>query len=162
MSDTDLGSNLIVDEAPAPPSPPPPPAALEPVYVMSVGERFTREQYHAAGWTDDQLIQTGKMAAVPAFSAADLQAPIGMPDASWVILEESDDIPPTGLFVGHNGTGYLIKTGVPVPVPNHVLQILDEAVQTRPVVDPETKRVVGHRDSQRYAYRRVAAPVAAE
>lgn len=33
----------------------------EPVYTMADDETFTREQYHAAGWTDDQLTSLGKM-----------------------------------------------------------------------------------------------------
>jgi hypothetical protein len=85
-------------------------------------------------------------------------APIGMPESSWIILDDNDDIPPTGLFVGHNGTGFLIATGVPVFVPNHVLGVLDDAVMAAPVLDPSTKKVAGWRERPRYSYRRVAAP----
>lgn len=86
----------------------------------------------------------------------------GMPKRVWIILEESDDIPPTGLFVSHNGNPYLIRTGEPVHVPEFLLGILDAAIQTVSITDPTTRRVVGHRDRMRYSYRRVAAPVSDE
>lgn len=48
--------------SPTPPAPvaqpmPPP----QPTYTMAQGETFTREQYHAAGWTDEQLVAAGKL-----------------------------------------------------------------------------------------------------
>lgn len=86
----------------------------------------------------------------------------GMPKRVWIILEENDDIPPTGLFVSHNGNPYLIRTGEPVEVPEFLLGILDAAITTVSITDPTTRRVVGHRDRMRYSYRRVAAPEKAE
>lgn len=70
-----------------------------------------------------------------------------------IILEENDDIPPTGLFVGLNGRGYLIRPGEPVEVPQGVIDILDHAVLSSPQVDPSTKQVVGYRERMRYPYR---------
>ncbi len=83
---------------------------------------------------------------------------VGMPKRVWIILEENDDIPPTGLFVSHNGNPFLIRTGEPVEVPEFLLGILDAAITTVAITDPTTRRVVGHRDRMRYSYRRVAAP----
>lgn len=160
MSEADtLGSNI---EAPAPPVAPPPPAESNaPTYIMSSGEQFSREQYLAAGWTDEQLMQAGKMTLLSQSvgRGIDLAAPLGMPESTWVILDDNDDIPPTGLFVGHNGTGFLIQTGVPVNVPNHVLQILDDAVMDAPIISPSDQKVMGYRPRPRYSYRRVSAPV---
>lgn len=81
---------------------------------------------------------------------------------TWIILEENSDIPPTGLPLGHNGNSYIIMPGEPVEVPNFLLEILDHAVQSGPVVQPQTGQVIGYRDRQRFPYRRIDAPEAVE
>lgn len=155
-----LGENLILpneDDGPTPPPPPQDPGAT--LYVMAAGEQFTREQYLKAGWTDAQLLQAGKMSILEhPTGGVELKAPIGMPEGRWVILDDNDDIPPTGLYVGHNGTGYLIQTGIPVFVPNHVLAILDDAIMDAPITNPADKKVMGYRPRPRYTYRGVSAP----
>lgn len=83
------------------------------------------------------------------------KAAVGMPSTIKIILEENDDIPPTGLFVGHNGRGYLIRAGEPVDVPVHVIGILDAAVMSTPTVDPTTQQVIGYRERMRYPYRKL-------
>jgi hypothetical protein len=72
-----------------------------------------------------------------------------------IVLEENDDIPPTGLFLGYNGTGYLLRPGEEVSVPPGVIEILDNAVMSSPQIDPQTRQVVGWRQRMRYPYRRV-------
>lgn len=86
----------------------------------------------------------------------------GMPDRTWIVLEDNDDIPPTGLPVSHNGNAYIIMPGEPVHVPNHILEILDHAVTSGPIVDRHSKRVVGYRDRLQFPYRKVAAPIVDE
>lgn len=75
-------------------------------------------------------------------------------DRVTIVLEESDDIPPTGLFVGLNGVGYLLRPGEPIAVPPGVIEVLDQAVMSMPQIDPQTQQVVGWRNRMRYPYRR--------
>ena len=70
-----------------------------------------------------------------------------------ILLEESDDIPPSGLFLGHNGRTYMLKPGVEVDIPVFLKEILDHAVITVPQMDHTTKQIIGWRSRQKYAYR---------
>jgi hypothetical protein len=74
-------------------------------------------------------------------------------DRVRILLEESDEIPPTGLFVGLNGRGFLLRPGEELDVPAGVKEILDHAVMLRPIKDPQTQQVVGYREQMRYPYR---------
>lgn len=71
-------------------------------------------------------------------------------------VEENENIPNTGLFLGLNGRGYLLKPGVPCPVPPGILEVLNNAVEKMAVVDPQTRQITGHRDRLRYPYRVVS------
>lgn len=72
-----------------------------------------------------------------------------------IILEESEHIPPTGLFVGDNGVGYILRPGEEINVPAGVLEILSNAITAVPVVDPQSLQIVGYRPKQMYPFRRL-------
>ena len=72
-----------------------------------------------------------------------------------IVLEEDPAIPPTGLFISANGKPYLLMAGVEAQVPREVLSVLDDAVTSVPIIDPQTQRVTGYRSRLRFPYRRI-------
>lgn len=77
------------------------------------------------------------------------------PERVRIRLEESENIPPTGLFVGHNGTGYMLRAGEELDVPVPVVEILSNAVTSVPVIDPQSLQVIGYRSKRMYPFERV-------
>ena len=78
-------------------------------------------------------------------------------DRVRIQLEESDNIPPTGQFFGINGRSYMLKPGIPADVPKELINVLNDAVQDVPEVDPFTQQIIGYRKKLRYPYRVVTA-----
>jgi hypothetical protein len=74
-------------------------------------------------------------------------------DRVKIVLADNDDMPPTGLFIGLNGVGYLLKPNLPAVVPLGLVGILDTAVAAAPIVDPLTQQITGFRDRLRFPYR---------
>lgn len=72
-----------------------------------------------------------------------------------IILEESEEIPPIGAYIGVNGKGYLIQPGREVDVPLEVLHVLNNAVQSTPIINEQTRQIDGWRERLRYSYRLV-------
>jgi hypothetical protein len=70
-----------------------------------------------------------------------------------IILEDNEDIPPTGLFVGLNGEGFMIRPGYEVRVPIGVVEILQHAITHVATKDPQTNRYIGSRPRQRFPFR---------
>lgn len=130
---------------------------------MESEETTGAEQAHFLDVDADDASETATQGIAPAKPAkiaksADKTKPaVGMPKRIKIWLEESDDIPPTGLPLGHNGISYIIKPGEPVEIPEFLVEILDHAVMASAVLDPQTKQVVGWRDRLRYPYRRLSA-----
>jgi len=74
--------------------------------------------------------------------------------STTIILEENDNIPPgLGQFIGVNGRTWHLHPGRPAKVPQGVIDALDNAVEKRPVVDPDTNKVVDYTERLRFPYR---------
>lgn len=88
-------------------------------------------------------------------TAAQPVAVATMPKRVRIILEDNPNIPPTGQYFGVNGRGYILQSGVPADVPPELIDVLDHAIESVPVKDPQSLQVTGHRMKHRYPYRRV-------
>lgn len=71
-----------------------------------------------------------------------------------IMLEESENIPPTGQFFGVQGKGYVLRAGEVAEVPMSLVNILNTAIMSVPNKD-QGDRVVGYRDRLRFPYRLV-------
>lgn len=69
-----------------------------------------------------------------------------------IMLEDNDQIPPGGQFIGVDGRTFLLQPGHEVEVPQCVLDVLDHAVTSVPITD-DMHTVVGYRDRLRFPYR---------
>jgi len=72
-----------------------------------------------------------------------------------IMLEESEHVTLGGIHVGLNGRTWKIRPGVEVDVPLGVIEILNNAVEERPVIDQNTGRIIGYRRKMRYPYQLV-------
>lgn len=70
-----------------------------------------------------------------------------------IILEENDQIPPTGQFFGINGTGYILRPGEIAEVPVSLVNLLDDLVELKAETDPVTKQMMAPRPRHRFSYR---------
>ena len=93
------------------------------------------------------------------------QAPVDIPAPPLddnrkvrIILEENDNIPPTGQFFGANGRSYLVRPGEEVDVPMEVISCLDDAVMETPITDM-AGNIEGFRKRLRFPYRIISQSV---
>lgn len=73
-------------------------------------------------------------------------------DTVRIQLEETDNMSPTGQFFGLNGVPYNLRPGEPAVVPTGILNILNDAVMSVPIMNAD-QSVAGYRDRLRFPYR---------
>jgi hypothetical protein len=96
-----------------------------------------------------------KISDAPLSAKVDASSSVQTVKRFKVILEEDSAIPPTGLFISANGKPYLLMAGIEAQVPQEVISVLNDAVISVPVIDPQSQRVTGYRSRLRFPYRRV-------
>lgn len=78
-------------------------------------------------------------------------------DRVCIVLEDNDEIPPTGQFLqygaGNEIKSFMLRPGEKAMVPRALLNVLDQAVQEVPIVDRTTQQVVGYKEKLRFPYR---------
>lgn len=77
-----------------------------------------------------------------------------------IVMEESAAVPPGGLFVCGNGVTWLAQPNVELKVPRIFLEILDNAIELVPVVDPLTGSPRRYNKRRKYPYQNFG-PIAA-
>lgn len=77
-----------------------------------------------------------------------------------IILEENDNIPPTGQFISLNGRTWMLRPGEAVEVPVALTSVLENAVMEVPQIDPISKQIIGYRKKLRFPYRTVTLAAA--
>jgi hypothetical protein len=77
-----------------------------------------------------------------------------------ILLEDNAAIPPGGLFICGNGRTFLAQAGVELSVPQIVLEILDNAIESIPRVDPLTGQVRQYISRKKYPYQKLGAVAA--
>jgi hypothetical protein len=93
--------------------------------------------------TDDHLFAVAAAEPMP--------APKVLPRIK-IILEDNENIPPGGQFISIDGVPYMLQPNHEVDVPVNLLDVLDHAITSVPVVD-ENRNVIGYKDRLRFPYR---------
>lgn len=81
---------------------------------------------------------------------------LGVGRRTRIVLEDNDQIGPSGQFFGADGKGYMLRPGEEADVPDSILNILDTAVTSIPVTD-SSQTVIGYRERLRFPYRIITA-----
>lgn len=100
-----------------------------------------------AGSNLSEPINSPKQDKAPATAKAHAQPRVR------IVLEDSENIGPSGQFFGADGVGYMITPGEEVEVPQSIINILDTAIMSVPIKASGTDTVVGYKDRLRFPYR---------
>lgn len=71
-----------------------------------------------------------------------------------IMLEDGDNVPPGGQFISVDGVAYILQPNVEADVPVNLLDVLDNATMSVPIVDGDMN-VIGYRDRLRFPYRTI-------
>jgi len=74
-----------------------------------------------------------------------------------IMLEESDEIPPTGQFFSVNDHAYILRPGEEADVPEELVEVLDNAIQEMPIMQGD--KIMGFRKRLRFPYRILARDI---
>ena len=86
---------------------------------------------------------------------------VSVPKRIKIILDENENIPPSGQFFGINGASYLLRPGEEASVPPGIVDILENAIISVPILD-SGRRTSGWRNRHRFPYQIVHARERAE
>jgi hypothetical protein len=79
-------------------------------------------------------------------------------DRIWIVLDDNDEIPPGGQFIGINGVAYMLLPGIEAFVPRAICDVLDHAIKSVPVQDAVSRRIIGWKNRKRFPYSIVSGP----
>lgn len=121
--------------------------------------RKTKDIGKALAAEDDSVLPLDTRIDTPMKKAPSAMLPPHLRKVT-IYLEENDNIPPTGQFFQVDGRSYQLRAGEAAEVPVEVMNVLNDAVQDVPQVDPTTQQVVGYRKKLRFPYRLVTLAAA--
>lgn len=99
----------------------------------------------AAKPTDEELMAVATATPMPAAKP--------LPRVK-IMLEDGDNVPPGGQFISVDGVAYILQPNVEADVPINLLDVLDNATMSVPIVDADMN-VIGYRDRLRFPYRTI-------
>lgn len=77
---------------------------------------------------------------------------IDMNDRVWITLSDNKNIERGGQFFGVNGASFLLKPGKKAYVPRALTNVLNDAIESVAIVDPDTLGILEYRGVLRYPY----------
>lgn len=120
-------------------------AALTSIMGGAVGAMAGLAQSQMAKPTDEELMAIATSMPMPEAKP--------LPKVK-IMLEDNDNIPPGGQFIQVDGVAYILQPNVEADVPINLLDVLDNAIMSVPIVDAD-RNVIGYRDRLRFPYRTI-------
>ncbi len=117
----------------------------------NLGDEVPRE-FLPEELADDTLVLTTAKNLKPKKEVPPEQAVKTQPRL-WIVLEDNDDIPPGGQFIGVDGAAFNLLPNEEAWVPVGITSVLDAAIKSVPVQDNITKQIVGWKNRLRFPYR---------